>query len=413
MSKKWLVGCLLSASLGVQAADVTLTVAAFPAVDEIVKAAAVEWEKKNPGVKVKVISRAYADHHTAMTTALATSSDLPDVMAIEYGYLGRFAQSGGLVDMNTLDSQLATKLKNLVPYAVAQGSFEGFGQVAMPTDIGPGALFYRKDLLDACGATEQDLTKSWDSYLATGDCIKAKTGAALMPHARDIKDIVIRAGVQPGEGVYFDRNGKSVVGQAPRFKRAFELAKQVRDRGLDAKINAWSNEWGEAFKRGTVASQMMGAWLGGHLANWLAPDTAGKWRSAHLPNGAYASWGGSFYAVPKKAVHQAQAWALIDYLTQDAKQQKAALEQFNAFPALVKAQTGDGFDAPIAFLGGQAARGQWRDSAMRIVATKVFKHDAVAEEILNAELDQVLLRGKSIDAALKDADRTIARRARR
>jgi multiple sugar transport system substrate-binding protein len=158
---------------------------------------------------------------------------------------------------------------------------------------------------------------------------------------------------------------------------------------------------------------MMGAWLGGHLANWLAPDTAGKWRSAHLPNGAYASWGGSFYAVPKKAVHQAQAWALIDYLTQDAKQQKAALEQFNAFPALVKAQTGDGFDAPIAFLGGQAARGQWRDSAMRIVATKVFKHDAVAEEILNAELDQVLLRGKSIDAALKDADRTIARRARR
>ena len=413
MNKKWLLGCLLSASLGVQAADVTLTVAAFPAMDEIVKAAAVEWEKKNPGVKVKVISRAYADHHTAMTTALATSSDLPDVMAIEYGYLGRFAQSGGLVDMNTLDSQLATKLKNLVPYAVAQGSFEGFGQVAMPTDIGPGALFYRKDLLDACGATEQDLTKSWDSYLATGDCIKAKTGAALMPHARDIKDIVIRAGVQPGEGVYFDRDGKSVVGQAPRFKRAFELAKQVRDRGLDAKINAWSNEWGEAFKRGTVASQMMGAWLGGHLANWLAPDTAGKWRSAHLPNGAYASWGGSFYAVPKKAVHQAQAWALIDYLTQDAKQQKAALEQFNAFPALVKAQTGDGFDAPIAFLGGQAARGQWRDSAMRIVATKVFKHDAVAEEILNAELDQVLLRGKSIDAALKDADRTIARRARR
>ena len=86
MNKKWLVGCLLSVSLGVQAAGVTLTVAAFPAVDEIVKAAAVEWERQSPGVTVKVISRAYADHHTAMTTALATSSDLPDVMTIEYGY---------------------------------------------------------------------------------------------------------------------------------------------------------------------------------------------------------------------------------------------------------------------------------------------------------------------------------------
>ena len=413
MSKTWMAALLIGLGMNVQAANVTLTVAAFPAVDEIVKAAAVKWEQQNPGVKVKVISRAYADHHTAMTTALATSSDLPDVMAIEYGYLGRFAQSGGLIDLNSADSKLAEQLKGLVPYSVAQGAFEGFGQVAMPTDIGPGALFYRKDLLDACGADEKELTQSWDSYLKTGDCIKAKTGAALMPHARDIKDIVIRAGVKAGEGVYFDANGKSVVGKDPRFKQAFELAKQVRERGLDAKINAWSNEWGEAFKRGTVASQMMGAWLGGHLANWLAPDTKGKWRSANLPNGAYASWGGTFYSIPNKAQHKAEAWKLVQYLTQDVAQQQAALDKFNAFPALIKAQQGPDFSTPIAFLGGQPARAQWRDSAMRIVPTKVFKHDAVAEEILNAELDQVLLRGKSVSAALKDADAAITRRARR
>jgi multiple sugar transport system substrate-binding protein len=397
----------------VHASEVTLSVAAFPAVDDIVKRAAVAWEKQNPGVKVKVISRAYADHHTAMTTALATSSDLPDVMAIEYGYLGRFAQSGGLTDFFTLESQLANQLNQWVPYAVSQGRFEGFGQVALPTDIGPGALFYRSDLLAACGMSEQEMVRSWDSYLKTGDCIKAKTGAALMPHARDIKDIVIRAGVKAGQGVYFDANGKSVVASDPRFKQAFELAKQVRDRGLDAKINAWSNEWSEAFKRGTVASQMMGAWLGGHLANWLAPNTAGKWRSTQLPNGAYASWGGTFYAIPAKAKQKQQAMSLVKYLTQNIEQQQLALEQFNAFPALVKAQEGSQFNAPIAFLGGQAARQQWRDAALRIVPTRVFKHDAIAEEIINAELDLVLLRGKSVTQALQDADRTIARRARR
>ena len=411
---KW--QALLGATLlawQVHAAGTTLTVAAFPAVDDIVKSAAAAWEKQNPGVKVKVISRAYADHHTAMTTALATSSDLPDVMAIEYGYLGRFAQSGGLINLSKLDAQLPGQLKNLVPYAVSQGYFEGFGQVALPTDIGPGALFYRKDLLDACGATEADLLRSWDSYLKTGDCIKSKTGAALMPHARDIKDIVVRAGVKAGQGIYFDDKGQSLVGKDPRFKQAFQLAKQVRERGLDGKINAWSNEWGEAFKRGTVATQMMGAWLGGHLANWLAPATAGKWRSAPLPNGAYASWGGTFYAVPTKATHQKEAWSLIQHLTQSVAQQQAALEKYNAFPALLKAQEGASFNAQIAFLGGQAARGQWREAALRIVPTKVFKHDAVAEEILNAELDQVLERGKSIDQALQDADLQIARRARR
>jgi multiple sugar transport system substrate-binding protein len=100
-------------------------------------------------------------------------------------------------------------------------------------------------------------------------------------------------------------------------------------------------------------------------------------------------------------------------LTQDVAQQQAALEKFNAFPALVQAQEGASFNAPIAFLGGQSARAQWRESALKIVPTKVFKHDAVAEEILNAELDQVLLRGKSVAEALKDADRMITRRARR
>jgi multiple sugar transport system substrate-binding protein len=334
-------------------------------------------------------------------------------MAIEYGYLGRFAQSGGLEDLNQPAYGAKSSLQQFVPYAVAQGYHEGFGQMALPTDIGPGALFYRKDLLDACGATEADLIKSWDSFLQTGVCIKQKTGANLLAHARDIKDIVIRAGVREGEGVYFDANGKSLVAKEPRFKRSFELAKAVREKGLDAKINAWSNEWGEAFKRGTVATQMMGAWLGGHLANWLAPDTTGKWRSAVLPQGAAASWGGTFYSIPKRADHKAEAWAFIQYLTQDVAQQRLALNKFNAFPALLSAQKGSEFDAPIAFLGGQKALAQWRDSALRIVPTKVFKHDAVAEEILNAELDQVLLRGKAIDQALADADSAIARRARR
>lgn len=401
------------AGAAVAAPKVELTVAAFPAVDDIVKLAAKEWQRQNPNVEVKVVGRAYADHHTAMTTALATSSHLPDIIAIEYGYLGRFAQSGGLEDLNAAPYSAKSALSKFVPYAVAQGSYEGFGQVALPTDIGPGALFYRKDLLDACGATEADLIKSWDSYLSTGECIKKKTGAALLAHARDIKDIVIRTGLKAGSGVYFDEKGKSVVSTDPRFLRSFELAKRVRASGLDAKIGAWSNEWGEAFKRGTVSTQMMGAWLGGHLANWLAPDTKGKWRSAVLPGGTAASWGGTFYSIPKRAEHKAEAWAFIQYLTQDIAQQKLALDKFNAFPALLGAQQGPEFSAPIAFLGGQTALTQWRESALKIVPTKVFKYDAVAEEIVNAELDQVLNRGKDIKQALADADRMINRRASR
>ena len=80
-------------------AQKVLTVAAYPAVDSIIKAALPAWEKKHPGVQVKVISRAYADHHTAMTTALSTSSKPPDVMVLESSYVARFATGGGLEDL--------------------------------------------------------------------------------------------------------------------------------------------------------------------------------------------------------------------------------------------------------------------------------------------------------------------------
>ena len=135
-----------------------VTVAAYPAVDDIVKAALQEWQKKNPNVEVKVVGREYADHHTAMTTALATSTGLPDVMTIEYGYLGRFAQSGGLEDLAKAPYQIGQHASKMVPYALAQGRSATHGQVAVPTDIGPGAMFYRHDVLTKAKVKESGPT---------------------------------------------------------------------------------------------------------------------------------------------------------------------------------------------------------------------------------------------------------------
>jgi multiple sugar transport system substrate-binding protein len=392
---------------------VTLTVAAYPAVDDIVKSALAEWKKNHPNVDVKVIGREYADHHTAMTTALATSSGLPDVMAIEYGYLGRFALGGGLQDLDRAPYLAGQSAAKLTPFALAQGRSGGAGLSAMPTDIGPGAMFYRQDLMSKAQVTEAELTGSWDSFIGSGQKLKKSTGALLVAHARDIKDIVIRSGIPAGQGIYFDDQGKSVIDSAERFRKGFELARRVRAEGLDAKVNAWSNEWGESLKRGQVGVQMMGAWLGGHLQNWLAPNTSGLWRSAALPERVNTSWGGTFYAIPNKAQHKELAWDLIRHLTLNRKQQEQAFEKFNAFPALLEAQNGAFFDQPVAFLGGQKARISWRQSAVQISPTRVFKNDALAEEIVNAELDLVLTKGKSVDQALKDAHKAVQRRASR
>ncbi len=393
-------------------AQQTLTIAAFPAVDDIAKAAIPAWKKKHPDVEIKITSRAYADHHTAMTTALSTSSNLPDVMAVEYGYVGRFAEGGGLEDLGAAPYNMKAQQARFVPFAWRQGTSSAGAQVAIPTDIGPGTLLFRTDILKKAGVSEGDLTQSWDSYVNAGTKIKATTGAYLMAHARDIKDIVIRSNLQAGDGLYIDKTGKVLV-DSPRFVRAFELAKKVREQKLDGKIAAWSNEWSEGFKRGTIATQMSGAWLAGHLSNWLAPDTKGQWRAAQLPEKAWASWGGSFYSIPKGAKNKALAAEFISMMTLTPELQLAAFKSQDAFPSLLETHNDAFLEQPIDFLAGQKARVLWREAARKISAVDVHKLDPIADEIVNTELDKVLDQGKDIRTALADAKALIERRVKR
>lgn len=392
----------------------TLTVAAFPAVDEIVRSALPAWRELHPNVDVKVVSREVNDHHTAMTTALSTAKGLPDVMALEIGYLGRFAQGTGLEDLAKPPYELARDRARFVAYAFDQAMTPAGAVLAVPTDIGPGTLLYRTDLLAKAGLKESDLTRSWDGYVAAGMKIKSSTGAYLMAHARDMKDILIRTGLQPGEGLYFDKDSRPLV-TSPRFVRAFELARAVRRQQLDAKVTAWSSDWTEGFKRGGIATQMSGAWLAGHLNTWLAPGTRGKWRAAQLPEGAYAAYGGTFFAMARHgdAARKPMAYEFIRFMTMNRSQQLAAFKSQDAFPALIDAQQDPFYDQPLPFLGGQVARRDWRDAAGHIRAFPVHKQDAFAREVIDTELDKVLDRNKDIASALADAQRLLLQRARR
>ena len=388
--------------------------AAFPLVDEIIKAAIPHWQRRHPDVAIKLVSRQYIDHHTAMTTALSTAVRLPDVMALEASYVGRFKQGRGLEDLAQAPYN-ATRFKSrFVPYAYDQAAGTTGSLVALPTDIGPGTMLYRNDIVSQAGVTEDDLTRSWDSYIAAGSRIKAKTGAYLIAHAQQIKDIVMRAGVKPGDGMYYGPDSRTLV-QSERFVRAFELARQVRRLRLDAKVGAWSNEWAEGFKRGTLATELSGAWLVGQMSNWVAPGTQGLWRAAQFPEGTYAGYGGTSYAMPRRAdpARKALAWEFIQLMTLEPELQFAAFKSHDAFPALLQTHDDPFFEQPVAFLGGQKARLLWRHAARRITAVEVHKQNNFADEVIGTELDKVLDLGKPIPQALADAHRLLEQRAMR
>lgn len=410
LAAAWAVPCAAARA----SAATTLTVAAYPAVDAIVKAALPAWRARHPEVAVRVVSRQYGDHHTAMTTALSTSVYLPDVMALEASYLGRFSTGGGLERLSGPPYGGQALQDRFVAYAWGSALNRDGALVAVPTDIGPGTMLLRRDLLARAGLDDADLQASWEAYVEAGARIKAATGAYLISNAQALKDILIRSGVGPGEGLYFDRDSRVLV-RSPRFVRAFELAREVRRQRLDARVTAWSNEWAEAFRRGRLATELSGAWMVGQMANWVAPDTRGLWRAAHLPADTFVGYGGTFYALPRRAdpARKALAWDFVRLLTLDPALQLAAFRAEDAFPALLAVHEDPFFDEPLPFLGGQPARRLWREAARRITPVQVHRQNNFADEVVGTELDNVMDRGKPIDEALGDAERLLQRRAHR
>ncbi|MGF1771423.1 extracellular solute-binding protein [Vibrio wakamikoensis] len=399
-------------STSVFAEPVEITVASFPNFNQVAEAAIPVFEKANPDIKVKLVVLSYNDHHNLMTTALATGANLPDVMGIENAYVGRFIESGGLEDLNSDNYKAGTFTQNLIPYSVAQVTNSRGELAGVPTDIGPGATFFRQDILDKAGVSEEDLLKSWDSFIESGVKIKEKTGSYLLSNANDIKDIYIRSDLKPGEGIYFDTDHNVLV-NSERFKEAFRLAKKARDAGVDAELSAWSNEWSESLRRGTITVQMMGAWLGGHLEDYIAPEASGLWRTSALPNHALASWGGSFYSIPKKAKHKEEAWRFIEFMATSPEAQLIGFKEINAFPALTSTHQNPFFDEKLAYLGDQQARHVWRESAELIPAVGVDRYDPVARQVIDDALERVLEHDADIDEVLAAAEKQIQRRARR
>ena len=391
-----------------------LKVASFPSFDEAVKAAMPLYGQVAPQVQIRLSSLSYADHHSALITALATGTGVADVVAVELSYLGKLIESGGLEDLSRPPYNALALRDKIVGFTFAQASRRDGSLCAMPVDLGPGSLFVRQDIIDRAGVSEAQLTGSWASYIEAGRQIKARTGALLVPNAQTLSDVFIRSNVGNGDGLYFDRADRPLL-TTPRFERAFALARSVRAAGLDGRFTPFTAEWAEGFKRGTFATEMSGAWLAGQLARYIAPKASGLWRALPLPEGAFAAWGGSFYAIPKSLPpeRKARAWDFIRFMATNLAMQITAFKQVDAYPALLAAGRDPFMEEPIAYLGGQRARLLWRNAADHIPSIEINKFDPIATEVLGGELDKVLEFGKNIKAALSDAQRKVLRRVRR
>lgn len=391
----------------------TISIGVYPNLDEHIETVLPKFYEENPDIEIEIKTLSIADHHNNLVTAMAAGKGAPDVAALEVGFIAQFAAEGAMTDLSQEPYNALEFQDNFADYAWQQSTTTDGRLIAVPTDLGPGVMFWRRDVFEELGSDVESLAESWDAYIEFGRKVARDTDGDgkkdifLIPDAADVIWAMVRSDREPGQGIFFDKDNNVLV-TTERFQNAFKIAKTIRDEGLDAEIASWTNEWYQAFRKGTVATQFSGAWFQDLLAN-TAPETSGLWGAANLPGGAYSSWGGSFYGIPEQSENKEAAWKLLTFLTTTENIQMEAFTNISAFPSFKSAWENPVFDEPIEFLGDQQANKLYIEIINNIDGVTTNKHRPVATEAVLTAIAQVLNDDRDINEALEQAKKKIER----
>jgi len=276
-------------------------------------------------------------YHQQLLTKLASNAGLEDVVAIEEGHLSDVLDKPHLFNNLTEIGPKDVKPDRWLDWKYQAGTSKDGALVGYGTDIGPLAMCYRKDLLEAAKmptdeASVKAMFESWDSYFAAGDQYVQATGKAWFDSDSQIFNAMQN---QLDEG-YLTKDDKLAIESNKDIKSNWDQVTAAGGRGQTAKLVAFSPEWNAGFKQGAFATKTCPSWMLGVVKEQAGPENAGKWAVTDaFPNGG-GNWGGSYLAVPKQSKHPKEAAELAAWLTAPEQQVKA-FEKTGNFPSQVEA----------------------------------------------------------------------------
>jgi len=292
-----------------------------------------EYTKLHPEIEFEERIAEFADHHTNLTTHLATGSGAADIEAVEVGYISQYTAQPDRFH-NLLDLGAADLEGQWLDWKWQQAlSKDGESLIGLGTDVGGMAMCYRRDLFEQAGLpVERDEVSalwagSWEDYVEVGRQYSAATGG---DYFFESSGNMFRAMVeQADEGVY-DREDNLVVESNPAIGDAWDLTVEAIGAGMSNRLQAWTPEWNAGFNEGTFATIICPAWMTSYIET-NAPDSAGLWDIATVPGGA-GNMGGSHLVLPAQGDHPEEAYAFIEWLTAPEQQLKV-FESTGNFPS--------------------------------------------------------------------------------
>jgi multiple sugar transport system substrate-binding protein len=305
-------------------APVTIRFWAMGNEGENVKKLLPEFERRNPGIAVELQVIPWTAAHEKLLTAYAGNS-LPDVWQLGNTWVPEFQLLNAVENLRAWDQRSGTIDSAFYFTGIWETNLVDGGLWGIPWYVDTRVLFYRSDILRAAGAPGPPRT--WSEWLEVCRSIKRLNAgrdayAMLLPTNEFAPPLIL--GMQAGAGFLRDTDTRGDF-SSPEFTRAFSFYTRFFEEGLaPVGVTRVTNIY-QGMAEGFFAMCITGPWNVGEFTRRMPDSLQDRWATAPLPgpDGQYPGAsiaGGSSLAMSRQSQHKFQVWALIEYLSDPARQ---------------------------------------------------------------------------------------------
>lgn len=387
-----------------ETATVTLRFWAFGREGEVVQELMPEFERRNPGIRVRVQQIPFSAAHEKLLTAFVGDAT-PDLAQIGNTWIPEFAALGALEPLDRwVGGSRVVDSSDYFP-GIWNTNLIGDTLFGIPWYVDTRVIFYRKDIL--AGAGYRTMPSTWTGWRAAMEAVKRKVGpdryAIFLPTNEWAQPYVL--GMQAGSTL-LDQGGRYGVFSDSAFRRGFEFYVGLYRSGLAPALGniEIANVYQE-FARGRFAMYITGPWNLGEFSRRLPAELQNEWATAPLPGPNGDSSGvslaaGSSLAVFAASRHKEATWKLIEFLS-SSEQQERFHRLTGDLPARIETWRRTGLaDEP-------RARAFWLQLHRVRPVPKVPEVELIATRVL--ETAELVIRGRRpLAMALSELDRDVA-----
>ena len=359
--------------------------------------------KDNPDAEVEVVTMAQDDIVAKLNTSLSSGSyeGLPNIVLIEdykiQGYLTAYQDE--FADLSSVaNPDDFAEYKTGVNYV--DGKLYG-----IPFDSGVAATFYRTDLIEQAGYTQEDMQDlTWEKYIEIGKAVKEKTGVDMC--TLDPSDLgQIRMMLQSAGEWYTDADGKVSIADNQALKDAINIYKDLTESGAVKQVADWDQFVG-AFNNGEVASVVTGCWIAPSIKK--AEDQSGKWAVASFPKmsansdsvNASSIGGGGWYVLKNVGNTDMAVDFLGKTFASNVDLMNDLADSITLVSTLNKAAEAPNYSKANDFFGGQEVFADLAKWTSEVPSVNYGLHTYAIEDIMT-EAIQTILGGVDIDSTLQ------------